>query len=341
MDNSILKANARTNLQKNHWLCVAVALFMSWGAGSILPTFNFSFNSSSESYDFSDIESFIYSLEEFFSNPNIIPMITFGSLATLTTIIASTAIRTFVFNTFTVGGSRFFLKQRKNHPAEFSELFANFKDKTFLNIAKVTFIRDILITLFTILFIVPGIIKTYEYWAVNYILAVRPDIDHKDALRLSKDIMNGHKFDLFVLGLSFYGWILLSLFTCGLLNIFYVAPYMQATYAEFFSYVREDAIARSVISPFDIPDYEPYIPPVPTAPFYSTSYGMNMPPQGFNQPQGFTQPQSFTQPQPPVSTDSESTEETQHFTNSAENQEVNSIAAETPETPDDTPTTDE
>ena len=71
---------------------------------------------------------------------------------------------------------------------------------------------------------------------------------------------------------------------------------MQATYAEFFNYVREDAIARGVITPYDIPDYEPYVPPVPAAPFYSTSYEMNAP-QGFVYPQGFAQPQNFTQTQ--------------------------------------------
>ena len=95
---------------------------------------------------------------------------------------------------------------------------------------------------------------------------------------------------------SFSG--LLSVFTCALLSVLYVAPYMQATFAEFFSYIREDAIARGVITPYDIPDYEPYVPPVPTAPFYSTSYEMNTP-QPFAQPQNFTQPQNDVAPATP------------------------------------------
>jgi hypothetical protein len=72
---------------------------------------------------------------------------------------------------------------------------------------------------------------------------------------------------------------------------------MQATYAEFFGYVREDALTRGVITPYDIPDYEQYIPATPSTPFYSTNFGMNTPPQGFSQPQGYTQPQIYTQPQ--------------------------------------------
>ena len=74
---------------------------------------------------------------------------------------------------------------------------------------------------------------------------------------------------------------------------------MQATYAEFFNYVREDAIARGVITPYDIPDYEPYVPPVPAAPFYSTSYGINTYPQGFAQPQNFAQSQNHSVPTTP------------------------------------------
>ncbi len=98
--------------------------------------------------------------------------------------------------------------------------------------------------------------KAFEYWAVDYILAVRPDIDKAEARRLSKILMDGNKADLFVLELSFVGWGFLSLFTMGLLSIFYVNPYMQATFVEFFSDIRLQALAMGKITPNDIPDYE-------------------------------------------------------------------------------------
>ena len=127
------------------------------------------------------------------------------------------------------------------------------------------------------LFIIPGIIKSFEYWAIDFILAVRPDIDRKEAHRLSKILMDGNKWDCFVLGFSFIGWHLLTIFTFGLLNIFYVNPYMQATYVEFFSDIRLQALAKGAITINDIPDYEVYNP------YYQNPYDM---PQ--NQP--FTPP---------------------------------------------------
>ena len=358
MDNSILKANARKNMQKNHWICVAVAFLMTMGAsGFSVPTYNFTFNfpsnSPSETLPSQPFE--MPSFENIFSDPAIVPMFIMFGIVAFVTIIISTILKIFVFNTMTVGGSRFFLKLRKNHPAEFSEVFTNFKDKTFLNIAKVTFMRDLQVVLYSFLFIIPGIIKTYEYWAVNYILAVRPDLDYKEALRLSKTIMKGNKLDLFVLELSFIGWGLLSVFTCALLSILYVAPYMQATFAEFFSYIREDAIARGVITPYDIPDYDPYIPPIPTVPFYSTSYEMNAH-QPFAQPQNFTQPQNNSVPttteyipekQPMENTEvTEVAEHTEDRTQlsiqlSETTEEPLEISEKETETPDTTPTSDE
>lgn len=306
MTTGTLKENARKSLKRNHWLSVAVAFFMTLGASTI-PTFGFSntfsFDFSNGSYDFSQtFPQIFHSLETLPFNSFIILVIIVVCL-----LIAAVAmvLKALVFNIFTVGGSRFFLKLRKNQPVDFGEVFQNFRDKTYLNIAKTTFIRDVYVALFSILFIIPGIIKSYEYWAVNYILAVRPDLSHKEALYLSSRVMKGKKLDLFVLQLSFIGWNLLSIFTCSILNLLYVAPYMQATYAEFFADVRDTAIANGVISPFDIPDYEQHVAPESTTPFYSTSYGMNTYTGGFAQQETHAQPENPTQPENPAPSDNE------------------------------------
>lgn len=313
MDNSILKANAKNNLSKNHWLCVAVAFFMGLGASSGL-SFNFDFDFvSSASGDGSPDFAFSLPYEDIFEN--IFPFFSAFIVVYIIAILLISLLKILVFNIFTVGGSRFFLKLRKSQPVQFTEIFQNFRDKTYLSIAKATFLRDLYIFLFSLLLIIPGIIKSLEYSAVNYILAVRPDMAPKDALQLSKKLMDGHKGELFLLQLSFIGWQLLSAFTCGLLLLLYVNPYMQATYTEFFAYVRESAIREGRISPFDIPDYEQYVAPAPSTPFYSTSYDMNTYPGGFNASQPFTLQENV--PTSPNSTQ-QSTGYTQSTTESQE-----------------------
>lgn len=83
--------------------------------------------------------------------------------------------------------------------------------------------------LWSLLFVIPGIVKGYSYALTPYILAKYPEIPAKEALKLSMKIMNGRKSELFVLDLSFIGWELLSGVTFGLLGIFFVAPYYCIT----------------------------------------------------------------------------------------------------------------
>ena len=94
--------------------------------------------------------------------------------------------------------------------------------------------------LWTLLLIVPGIVKSYEYRMVPYILAEQPDISSSDAFAISKEMMQGQKFEAFILDLSFIGWWLGSAITCGLLGIFWTAPYQAATNAELYGNLRED-----------------------------------------------------------------------------------------------------
>ena len=81
---------------------------------------------------------------------------------------------------------------------------------------------------------IPMIMKTYEYWMIPYILADNPNMSTKEAFALTKKMMTGHKWECFVLNLSFLGWMFLSLCTCGILSIFYVEPYKAYTMAGFY-----------------------------------------------------------------------------------------------------------
>ena len=258
MDRKELKQAGKNLFQKNYWYSVLVVflMFLSGTGTSFSPSFNFSYTTSgSEGDPFEELfggGDFEYFLEEFIETPIFIAIF----IIVIATIVVASVLGYFIFNSFRCGGIRYFLKSRKNQAVQIHEVFENLKDKTNLNIAKVTFFRDLSVFLWSLVFIIPGIIKSYEYWAIDYILAVRPDIDKDEAKRLSTVLMDGNKWRLFELSISFIGWELLSVFTMGLLNIFYVTPYMQATFVEFFSEIRLEALAKGIITLNDIPDYE-------------------------------------------------------------------------------------
>lgn len=94
--------------------------------------------------------------------------------------------------------------------------------------------------------IVGGIIKRYSYFLVPYIVAENPDINGKDAIKLSSDMMYGHKMECFILDVSFIGWELLSMFTLGLSNLFFTDAYKVAVFSEYYVRVRKEAIDKNI-----------------------------------------------------------------------------------------------
>ena len=79
---------------------------------------------------------------------------------------------------------------------------------------------------------------------IPYILAENPKIERKKAFKLSKEMMKGNKWKTFILDLSFLGWELLSIFTLGLLNIFYINPYKVATTVELYEILKKQIISQ-------------------------------------------------------------------------------------------------
>lgn len=102
--------------------------------------------------------------------------------------------------------------------------------------------------LWSLLFAIPGIVKAYSYALTPYILAKYPEVQAKEALKVSMKIMDGKKAELFVLQLSFIGWAMLAGITFGLLGIFFVIPYMTITYTLWFKRTMESAIETGLFS---------------------------------------------------------------------------------------------
>ena len=134
-------------------------------------------------------------------------------------------------------GCRNFFRRNLDEPAKLSSLTFAF-DKNYKNAVKTAFFKDLFIWLWSLLFVIPGIIKAYEYRLVPYIFAENPDMKYSDILAESSKLMKGNKWKTFVLDLSFIGWELLSLCTCGLLSVFYVDPYKLQTDAALYEALK-------------------------------------------------------------------------------------------------------
>lgn len=152
-------------------------------------------------------------------------------------------INVFLYNPLEMGCCRFFFRNLEE-PAKISNLVYAF-DQNYKNVIKILFFRDLYIIGWSLLFIIPGWIKKYEYRMVTYLLAEDPDMSKEDAFRISKEMMNGNKWKAFLLDLSFVGWAILSLFTCGLLSILFVSPYHYSTNAALYERLRyENEVAE-------------------------------------------------------------------------------------------------
>ncbi len=139
-----------------------------------------------------------------------------------------------------VGFAAYMIKFVNDKERSYKELFDYYKD--FVRIFVTQLLSGIFIMLWTLLLIVPGIIKAISYSLVNIILSDEKykDLSYMDVLKKSETLMNGHKMDYFVLQLSFIGWHLLAILTLGILEI-WIAPYQEtATYKFLNDIIKED-----------------------------------------------------------------------------------------------------
>ena len=142
----------------------------------------------------------------------------------------------FIINPLEMGCNKFFLKNL-DEEAPLSNVTSGF-EKNYMNIVKTLLRRDVAIALWSLLLVIPGIIKGYEYRMIPYLLAENPDMTWKEAFAESKRMMTGNKWKAFVLDLSFIGWNLLSILTLGILSIFYVNPYRFSTNAALYEAIK-------------------------------------------------------------------------------------------------------
>jgi len=147
----------------------------------------------------------------------------FNSFASLVSLILSGPIA--------YGVATYFMKVVRNGEPLLEDMFGGFK--YFVNTFLVNLVTEILIVLWSLLFIIPGIVAALSYSMAYYIMNDNPGITCMEAINQSKEMMRGHKGKLFMLILSFIGWAFLSLFTLGI-GLLWVGAYYNTAKINFY-----------------------------------------------------------------------------------------------------------
>lgn len=131
----------------------------------------------------------------------------------------------------------YFLKMSRRQAVDYGNLFDGFKD--YLRIWLTMLLVEIYTLLWSLLLIVPGIIKYYSYSMTSFILADDPNIKYDEAIEKSMKMMQGKKMELFFIDLSMIGWFLLSCLSLGI-GFLFLYPYNVSAHAHFYESIKED-----------------------------------------------------------------------------------------------------
>lgn len=263
-----LKTQAKASLKTNYWKLVLVSLIFLLIGGSISsPSVNLNLNKDVNYSDYYVYEDGYYNSpfdDDYYYNEHIDEGFTYlpapirflsgafsgiagsvlvllgliGAAVTIMIFVALIALDILVLNPLKVGIHRFFLVNL-HFPAQLRELAYSF-DSNYWATVKTMFFRDLKIFLWSLLFVIPGIVKNYEYRMVPYLLAECPNMERQEVFAASASLMDGNKWRAFVLDLSFIGWSILSGITFGLVGLFFVNPYQNLTNAAFYQSVCQE-----------------------------------------------------------------------------------------------------
>lgn len=155
----------------------------------------------------------------------------------------------FTYGPIMYGTGKFFIDQQRGLKPKFETMFDGFS--LYGSTLVTGLLQQLFLFFWTLLLFIPGLIKTYSYAMVQYVM-VDFDLSGTEAITKSRELMNGYKWKLFKLQLSFIGWELLAvLFTFGI-GMFFLLPYEQAANAEFYAellkchdiYPKEELVAE-------------------------------------------------------------------------------------------------
>ena len=232
MTSSELRAMARRNLEGTWGISVGVALVAALLGGLIVGTgsnINFNFN-----------EDTVRNLPPIFWTV-LLPLVSLAGLLGIVSFILG--------GTVELGYAKFLLKQYDRKELQFSDLFSQF-ERFGTGFAQ-KFLRTLYTCLWALLLVIPGIVKGLSYAMTPFILEEHPEMTASEAIKASMKLMDGHKMDLFILGLTFIGWEILACLTMGI-GFLFLNPYMNAAYAAFYRNISgQRQEARSYAPPVE------------------------------------------------------------------------------------------
>lgn len=157
----------------------------------------------------------------------------------------------FIYGPLVIGYQFFNLRLARGMEVKATMPYQCFSGEHYGRLTLAFFMQSLFTFLWALLLYVPGIIKALSYSMMGFIMMDRPETNWQSALNESKQMMNGHKADLFVLFLSFIPWLLLVSVTCGIAGL-YVYPYMYTTVANFYRSLKEEniVVTREIPSQF-------------------------------------------------------------------------------------------
>lgn len=225
----VLKTNAKSLLKVNYWKAVVASLVLAICVnGTALSSYNSASNSADEQFMVDEMGT-------------VDPEVLLAGIVLILSVVAifwliASLLSLFIGHPLEIGSQKL-LVNCKYGRAQFGDIVYFFRD-SYLNAVKTLFLRWLYIALWSLLFVIPGIIKSYSYRMVPYLIAENPHMSSQEAFDLSKKMMDGNKWAAFVLDLSFLGWHILGALTFGIVEILYAAPYHNLANAELYHQLK-------------------------------------------------------------------------------------------------------
>ena len=232
-----LKRKGLQAFKANYWRCVIAAVLLVLLLGGVAAAGT---NSTQEAMDEAEVTVSEAEIEEIFNGmpaeeAEALAILLLSACAVIA--VVGVVLRIFVFNPLKVGCYRFFNKNAVDSAASLGVIKEGFG--AYGHTLATLFLMDLFVFLCSILLIIPGVVKAYSYRLVPYIIKDNPELSAMGALRRSEEMMKGNRWKAFLLDLSFIGWFLLGVITCGVGFVFWESPYHHSANAVFYHELKD------------------------------------------------------------------------------------------------------